>query len=136
MEQLSILENHITSGELLPNVLQALKSIRVNVIREEYNLQNEIERILKDHAIPFNREYKLAPKNRIDFLVESGIGIEIKKGKPNRDKVIEQMTRYSAFNQIRILILVIERSLDIPEELNGKKCISFGLNKLWGVALK
>ena len=33
------------------------------------------------------------------------------------------------------LILVLDASVMLPDEIGGKKLITFGLNKLWGVAL-
>ncbi len=125
-----------TTEEELPRILNILSNIRTHIIKNEYNLQDIIASILKRNDIAFKKEYKLAHRNRIDFLLASGIGIEVKKGKPDRNQVIHQLERYASFNQINSIILVVERNLDIPHEINGKRCVSFGLNKLWGVALR
>jgi hypothetical protein len=116
-------------------IISALKELRVNAVFEEYELQDEIAKILKSHNISFIKEHKLGPRNRIDFFIDKGIGIEIKKGKPNRTKVIKQLERYASFNEISALILVIERSMDIPRYINNKPCLSIGLNKQWGIAI-
>lgn len=121
--------------EQLSNVVQALQGIRINPIRDEFNLQSLIAQRLAQENIPFSREYKLAPRNRIDFLVAGGIGIEVKKGKPYRRQVIDQLARYTSFPEIKSVILVVERNLDLPKSINGKRCYSLGLNKLWGIAL-
>lgn len=117
------------------NVIKVLKKLRINGIYEEYEIQADISKILKEHGIRFIKEYKLGPRNRIDFLLDNGIGIEVKKGKPNRSNVIAQIQRYTKFNEIDCLILVIERSMDIPSEINSKPCFSIGLNKQWGIAV-
>lgn len=109
--------------------------MRVPVIAEEYDLQNRIAETLKKNGIPFQREYRLGPRNRIDFLIHGGIGLEVKKRKPNRIQVINQLTRYATSDEINAIILVIERSMDLPKTINDKPCYSIGLNKLWGVAL-
>ena len=112
-----------------------LRGIRVSLVKDEYRLQDIIAEQLDQSGIAYSKEYLLAPRNRIDFLVVGGIGIEVKRGKPYTRKVIDQLVRYTSFPEVAALILVVERSLDIPREINGKKCYSFGLNKLWGIAL-
>jgi hypothetical protein len=69
-------------------------------------------------------------------LTDFGVGIEAKKGKPNERQVLRQLQRYAGFKQVTGLILVIERYMDLPEEINGKPVRSIGLNKLWGIASK
>lgn len=117
-------------------VLTLLKRIRINVAYDEYELQDWITRLLQQAEIPFKKEHVLAPRNRIDFLVDGGIGIEVKKGKPNRTQVCAQLERYAGFDCIRSIILVVERNVNIPREVKGKPCVLFGLNRLWGVALR
>lgn len=119
----------------IEDITRVLSSIRTPVIDDEYKLQTIISGCLEDAGIPFEREYRLGPRNRIDFLLPAGIGIEVKKGKPARTLVVKQLERYTRFDRIQSIIFVIERSLDIPGELNGKRCICFPLNRLWGVAL-
>ncbi len=117
------------------DVIRALSTIRTAVVEDEYKLHETVSKHLSAAGIPFEREYRLGPRNRIDFYIPGGTGIEVKKGKPARAQVIAQLERYTRFDKIKAVIFVIERSMDIPEELNGKTCICFPLNKLWGVAL-
>lgn len=121
--------------EKLSCLIQTIQAMRIPVIAEEYELQNMIADNLLRDGISFQREYRLGPRNRIDFLIEGGIGLEVKKRKPNRLQVISQLERYAANDKIKAIVLVIERSMDLPREVNGKPCSSIGLNKLWGVAL-
>ncbi len=116
-------------------ILKALSSLRINPVIEEYELQNKIAEALAATGISFTREYKLGPRSRVDFLTNDGIAIEVKKGKPNRVQVIRQLEKYAAFEDVTEIILVVEKNLDVPREINGKPCMSFGLNKLWGIAL-
>jgi len=121
--------------EYLKQVLKTLESIRINLVTDEYSLHKLIVQQLTQAEIPFSKEYRLVPRNRIDFLTAGGIGIEVKKGKPYRRHVLEQLKRYAVSPEITAIILVVERNLDLPKEINGKPCHSFGLNKLWGIAL-
>lgn len=116
-------------------VLKALESIRTSLVIDEYSLQGLIAQKLTQAGISYSKEYRLGPRNRIDFLVEGGIGIEVKKGKPHGRQVIGQLERYTKSPKIIAVVLVVERNLDIPKEINCKPCYSFGLNKLWGIAL-
>jgi hypothetical protein len=120
----------------MEQVVRALKRIRCHVIIDEYKLHQLIANELAKEGIPYQREFLLGPRNRIDFLTSTGIGIEAKKGKPNEQQVLNQLDRYSKFKSVSGLILVIERYMDLPEEMNGKPVISIGLRKLWGIASK
>ena len=119
----------------MQKIIEALSNLRVGIVIKEYNLQKQISKILKDAGIVFKREHKLGPRNRVDFLTTEGIAIEVKKGKPNKKQVIKQLERYTNFDEVKAVILVVETSLKIPKIINEKDCISFGLNKLWGIAL-
>ncbi|KIL35141.1 hypothetical protein SD71_16045 [Cohnella kolymensis] len=120
----------------MDRVVTALKRIRSHVIISEYKLHEIIARELAKEGISFKSEVPLGPRNRIDFLTDNGIGIEAKKGKPNELQVLKQLERYAQFESVNGLILVIERYMDLPEEINGKPVLSIGLRKLWGIVSK
>lgn len=116
-------------------VLQALRRIRTPIISEEFEIHRLIKLELDKDSISFVHEYRLAPRNRIDFLtIAAGIGIEVKKGKPNEVQVYKQLERYLQFEPVNGIILVIERYMDLPDEINGKPVRSIALRKLYGVA--
>lgn len=119
----------------MEQVLSALRELRIGVLPDEFQLQSCIEGVLYSHGIQYQKEYRLAPRNRIDFLLEGGIGLEVKRGKPNKIKVLKQLERYAAFDEIAAMILVVDRTVHIPTSVLGKRCILFGVNRLWGVAL-
>lgn len=117
----------------MADVLAALRHLRIQVAAEEFDLHLQVARCLDAAGLPYQREYRLGPGNRIDFFV-GGIGVEVKKGKPNAGSVLGQLTRYAASPEVIGLILVIERYLDVPAQIAGKPCASLGLRKQWGVA--
>lgn len=115
-------------------ILNVLRNLRINVVDEEYELQDQIAKALSSANIAYQKEYRLGRRNRVDFFID-GIVIEVKKGKPYSGQVIKQIERYAAFKEVTTIILVVERNLDLPKKINGKPVYSFGLNKLWGIAL-
>lgn len=117
------------------NLRSIIETLRISNIPEEYDLQRIIAEALEQAHVAYIKEYKLGPRNRIDFFVD-GIGIEIKKGKPNRVAVQNQLYRYADFDEIHGIILVVERNVvGIPSEINLKPCYVIGLNRLWGIAI-
>ena len=117
-------------------VIAALHSMRAGVIRDETSeLHHAIIQALVIAGIAYDREYRLGPRSRIDFFLSGGIGIEAKKGKPNRNSIIQQLERYATYPEITGLILVIETLIDLPPLILGKPLRVVNLRKLWGIAL-
>lgn len=118
----------------MDKVYEALLTIRAPIQQGEYDLHRLVMDALEGHGIPCDHEVKLAPRCRIDLKC-GRVGIEIKRGKPVRGRLLEQLDRYARCEQIDSLILVVERSVDLPKTMNGKpvKCVC--LNRLWGIAL-
>lgn len=90
---------------------------------------------LAEAEIPCAHEVSLAPRCRIDLVCPGGIGIEIKRGQPDRKRIVMQLTRYAACGQISSLILVTERTVAVPNRIHGKPISCVCLNRLWGIAL-
>jgi hypothetical protein len=120
---------------LIENILSSLGELRIGISSDEFQIQSMVEQALLEHQISFEKEYRLAPRNRIDFFIDGGIGLEVKRGKPNKTQVTKQLQRYATSEEIKAIVLVVDRTVAIPNEINGKKCILFGLNRLWGVSL-
>ena len=120
----------------MENIIKSLRNIRAQVIIDEFKLHKLIKVQLDNAGISHQSEFLLGSRNRIDFLTLTGIGIEAKKGKPNELQVLNQLSRYAEFEQVKGLILVIERYMDLPDEINGKPVRSIGLRKLWGISSK
>ena len=123
-----------TASEKIGRITRALSGLRIPLIVNEYQLHEHIAAALRDGGFVIQHEAKLAPRCRIDFLAD-GIGIEVKRGKPQKSALIKQCGRYLENEQLEALILVLDASVSLPRELHGKPLITFGLNKLWGVAL-
>lgn len=115
-------------------IVTALTAIRAPIQQGEYDLHRLVMDALTAQGIAWAHEVQLAPRCRIDLMCGS-VGIEIKRGKPVRGKLIDQLTRYARCEKVRGLILVAERSVDLPRTLAGKPVCVVCLNRLWGIAL-
>lgn len=115
-------------------VYEALLSLRAPIQQGEYDLHRLVMDALEGQGIPCQHEVSLAPRCRIDLMC-GGVGIEIKRGKPQRTKLMEQLTRYARCDRVEALILVAERSVELPRIICGKPVQVICLNRLWGIAL-
>lgn len=124
-------------NDLINTVIRSLKEIRVSLVSTEYVLQDIIKDQLLKYNISFIKEYKLGPRKRVDFFIENGIIIEVKKGnkRPNQTKLLAQLEKYSLCEEVTTIIYVGEKNVPLPSEINGKKCVGIGLNKNWGLSL-
>lgn len=123
--------------EMMDKVIQALSTIRVGKIIDEYALQSRMAKAFDQAGIAYEKERQLGRGSRVDFLASGGIAVEAKKGKPNRTRLEQQISRYAEFGEVKAVVIVVETSLGIPirSARNGKPCTVMGLQKLWGIAL-
>lgn len=84
---------------------------------DEYDLQDAIAAVLDAHAVDYERECRLSPTSRVDFLA-GGVGIEVKVDGPN-SAVLRQLCRYATIPEIRELLLVTTRMrhLQLPRDI-------------------
>lgn len=114
--------------------MDALRAIRIPAVPGEYDLHEMVRSAFCVAGIVFRHEVTIAPRCRIDFLVD-GVGIEIKQGKQYASKLRAQASRYLASPMLRSLIVVTTRGAYLPEKIAGKPTYILGLNRLWGIAL-
>jgi hypothetical protein len=121
----------------MESIINALKNLRVGVIPQEYDLQNDIAAIFNKYGIDYEKEYYLGRGSRLDFFSKNGVAVEVKKGKPNRTQLENQINRYAEYQEVKAIVVAVETSLRIPiaRTNNGKPCAVVGLQKLWGIAL-
>ena len=110
-------------------VAEALGAIRCSASAAEEELHAQVAQ-----ALGAAHEVRLAPRCRIDFMA-GGIGIEIKKKRPERAKLIAQLARYAACPQVRALIVVAPRGVNLPRRIGGKPVTMLALERLWGISL-
>lgn len=104
---------------LTPEIVTRLLRQTPLPVSTESAMQDAIEQRLKDFQIPFTREVRLGSTNRIDFMVQGGIGIEVKTRCPRR-QIHRQLARYAEHPDVTSLILVTGTFTGLPETLNEK----------------
>lgn len=82
-------------------------------------------------APTWRREVNLGGGSIIDFLIEGGVGVEVKiKGQPSA--IARQLRRYAACPQIESLILVTSRPVFVAHLSSiGKPFTTFDLSRAW-----
>ncbi|MBR3795377.1 MAG: hypothetical protein IKK34_05040 [Clostridia bacterium] len=115
-------------------VLSALKTIRCGASCSEEELHALAAQALAAAGLSAQHEARLGPRCRIDFLCGE-IGVEIKKSRPDRTKLIAQLSRYAACDQISALVVIAPRGVDLPGSLGGKPVKMLALERLWGIFL-
>lgn len=109
----------------IDRITDALRSHRFR-FASEAELQEGIERVLLDAAIPLEREFRLG-RDRVDFWVE-GIALEVKVD-GSLSEVTRQLHRYAQAPQVRAVLLVTTRALHrrVPAEMTSKPIAVFYL---------
>ncbi len=121
-------------GAELERVLSALLALRCGASMTEAELHALCAHAFEDAELAAQHEARLAPRCRIDFLI-GDIGIEIKKRRPERAKLLAQLERYAACEQVAQLVVVAPRGLNLPACVGGKRVTLVALERLWGIAL-
>ena len=118
----------------LRRVSDALALVRMPAQPEEYDIHAAVADALAAAGLAYVHEYRLGPRNRIDFLV-GRVGIEVKKGRPATSDLTRQLRRYLTADALDGLIVVTQRVTAVPGVICGKPVMLVSLNRLWGVAL-
>ena len=94
--------------------------------------QADIATMLATEGVAFLREHRLGPHARIDFLVEGGIGVEVKMNSAAPAAIARQLARYAAYDAVSALILVTNRAVGWEAcEIGGKPAWCVSLGKAW-----
>ncbi len=100
--------------------LNALLQVKRFRHTSEAELQKGLAIVLSRGAWKLEREVELAKGDRIDFLMDGRIGIEVKIG-GSHTEVLAQLHRYAKHPRIEGLLLVTTRAgHGMPETLNDK----------------
>lgn len=120
----------------MDEALRVLEGLRLGVLLSEARVVEVIARAFDGAGLRYVREYKLGPGARVDFLLEDGVVVEVKNGKPNGSRLAAQVDRYCGFAGVTGLIVVVAGSVfDVPLEAHGKRVAYVALNRLWGVSI-
>ena len=115
-------------------ILRAIAALRAPAMPGEYDLHQMVAGALRAAGISCEHEYRLAPRRRIDFFA-GGVGVEIKKGRPNARELLRQVERYLACDELAEIVVVTQKVTPLPARVLGKRVTNVSLDRLWGVAL-
>ena len=118
----------------MEGIVQAVSALRAPLQQGEYDLHRLVMYALDAASIPWAHEVKLGPRCRIDLMC-GGVGIEIKRGKVEKARILTQLRKYADCEQVQGLILVTEKTVPLPHTIYGKPVRLICLNRLWGIAL-
>lgn len=100
-------------------------------LHDEKELQQEIAALLIATNKNYEKEFRLDGENIPDFFLhDEGVAIEIKI-KGNARKIYKQCERYCSFDKVKKLLLITNRSMGFPEQINGKDCYIINIGKAW-----
>lgn len=108
-----------------------LSTIRLGLVEEEIEIHKEVQRIFNKEKISYEYEKVLGKGSRVDFLVGGNIALEVKKGKPNKQALMNQLRRYASFEEVEYIILLSERFIRVGDNILGKPCEVVVLRSLW-----
>ena len=120
--------------EEMERVLDALRVVRCGASASEEELHALAAQAFAAAGIDAQHEARLGPRCRIDFLC-GNVGVEIKKSRPERGKLIAQLTRYAGCEQVAALVVVAPRGVNLPKTIGGKPAAMLALERLWGIWL-
>lgn len=120
--------------EDISHVISALSQVRISTRMDEEFIHREIMNVFDQHGIQYEHEYKLISHKRFDFWLD-GIVVEVKKEKPSKITLLNQLNRYTRADKVAAIIVVLEKSMDLPKSLNKKPIFVVSLNINWGVAI-
>jgi len=120
--------------ENISHIISALSTVKISLRLDEKSIHRKIMDVFDYHKIRYVHEYKLIPHKRFDFWMD-GIVLEIKKAKPSKITLLNQLNRYTKSDKVKAIIVVLEKSMDLPKSLNDTPIFVLSLNANWGVAI-
>jgi RecB family endonuclease NucS len=100
-------------------------------LTDEKRCQADIATLLATENVAFRREHRLGPGDIPDFLVEGVFAIEVKMGRSGPSAVERQLRRYAAYPQVSDVILVSNKAMALPDDLDGVPLICVSLGRAW-----
>lgn len=118
----------------IEEIESALRVLLVPAVPGEYDLHALISAALENAGINAQHEVSIGPRARIDFLA-GNVGIEVKKGKPDKKALLNQLSRYLESDRLSSILVVSQKNVLLPKRIGAKEIRLLSLDKLWGVSL-
>lgn len=119
-----------TTEDRVSEIISMINDKKLSLDNEK-RLQIEIHDIFKENLCSIKREYTIPELGVIDFYdLEFQIGIEIKIKGSKRD-IYFQCLRYCEYKTMKAMILLTNKTINLPSEQNGIKCYVYNLGQNW-----
>jgi len=118
----------------IEKIINILDTIHISKVLSESQIHEEIKKTLTEYNINFRHEYKILTHKRFDFWI-NGIVLEVKKRKPTKISLLNQLDRYTKVPSVKAIIVVLEKNIEVPKKINNKPIIVKSLNENWGIAI-
>lgn len=108
------------SGGTSARLLLALRAARFACV-DEAELQTAVERLLGGMGFPYKRELRLSARDRVDFMIDDGIALELKV-KTDGAALLRQCLRYAAHDAVKEIVAAstTHHVLNLPDNVAGK----------------
>ena len=113
---------------MIGKIKEALFGQRFDLASEK-ELQFKIKIVLSKNGVAAEAEHRFTPNDIVDFFID-GIAIEVKI-KGSAAEIFKQCERYCQFEEVKELLLITNRSMGFPKEINGKPCYVLNLGNAW-----
>lgn len=117
------------STDPLPALIDLLRAAKIDLSSEK-RAQADVERVLTDAGISFDREVPLTPTDIVDFMVQ-GVALELKLRGARKKQVYRQLCRYARHPQVETLLLASNMSMGLPVQIEGKDAYFVKLGEAW-----
>lgn len=127
----------VFSNETTQKITQIENALRVLFVPAtpgEYDLHALISSALEKADLSYIHEAKIGKNCRADFMV-GNICVEVKKSRPDKNTLLKQITRYLASESVDGMLVVTQKSVNLPPVIMNKPVRLLSLDKLWGVSL-
>ncbi len=116
----------------VPSLAQVASLLRTSrlPLGQEKQMQAAFADKLEAAGFVFEREKRLSPADIIDFLVDGGIGVELKLS-GQRAAFVRQCERYCAHDEVKAIIFVTNRAITLPPLINGKPARAINPAEAW-----
>jgi hypothetical protein len=113
----------------IETLIGLIRSARIDLSSEK-RAQADVEQVMTQAGIAFDREFPLTESDIVDFLV-GDVGIELKLKGARKKDVYRQLCRYAHHPRVGSLILASNLSMGLPAQIEGKDAYFVRLGEAW-----
>jgi len=114
---------------MIQTLVGLVRTAKIDLSTEK-RAQADVEQILTQAGIAFEREVRLSESDIVDFMVE-GIAIELKLRGARKKEVYRQLCRYACQPRVGSLLLASNLSMGLPAQIEGKDAYFVKLGEGW-----